>query len=108
MIGYTNRPALAAVSIQPEGRNGIVPVLQNPVVEGGDLSIVKVFQGASWRFSGLDGMDCKTRITCAACGCVVNSFSTPLLLSPFFMVLSQSADLRAPEAILTQEPRIHP
>ncbi len=57
---------------------------------------------------GMDGMDCKTRITCAACGCVANSFSTPLSLSPFFIELSQSADLRAPEAILTQEPRIHP
>ena len=56
----------------------------------------------------MDGMDCKTKIACAACGCVVNSFSTPLSLSPFFIEQSQSADLRAPQAILTQEPRIHP
>ena len=56
----------------------------------------------------MDGMDCKTKITCAACGCVINSFSAPLLLSPFFIELSQSADLRVPEVILIQEPRIHP
>jgi len=57
---------------------------------------------------GMDGMDCKTRITCAACGCVVNSFSTPLSLSPFFIELSQSADLRIPEVTFIQEPRVHP
>ncbi len=57
---------------------------------------------------GMDGMDCKTRITCAACGCVVNSFSTPLSLSPFFIELSQSADLRIPEVTFIQKPRIHP
>ena len=57
---------------------------------------------------GMDGMDCKTRITCAACSCVVNSFSTPLALSPFFVEQSQSADLRGPEVNLIQEPRIHP
>ena len=57
---------------------------------------------------GMDGMDCKTRITCAACGCVVNSFSTPISLSPFFIELSQSADLRIPAVIFIQKPRIHP
>ncbi len=57
---------------------------------------------------GMDGMDCKTRITCAACGCVVNSFSNPLSLSPFFIELSQSADLRIPEVIFIQKPWIHP
>ncbi len=57
---------------------------------------------------GMDGMDCKTRITCAACGCVVNSFSAPLSLSPFFIELSQSADLQIPEVIFIQEPRIPP
>ncbi|MCH7649608.1 MAG: hypothetical protein IIA63_00420 [Nitrospinae bacterium] len=57
---------------------------------------------------GMDGMDCKTQITCAACGCVINSFSTPLSLSPFFIELSQSADLRISEVICIQDPRIHP
>ncbi|MCH7500323.1 MAG: hypothetical protein IH886_09985 [Nitrospinae bacterium] len=57
---------------------------------------------------GMDGMDCKTQITCAACGCVINSFSTPLSLSPFFIELSQSADFRIPEVICIQKPQIHP
>jgi len=57
---------------------------------------------------GMDGMDCATKITCAACGCVVNSISSPLSLSPFFIELSSPLELQVPEALLLQEPLIHP
>jgi hypothetical protein len=57
---------------------------------------------------GMDGMDCSTQITCAACGCVVNSVSSPLSLSPFFVALDSSNELQFPHIFLTQEPWIRP
>ncbi|MDH5457156.1 MAG: hypothetical protein OEY26_00435 [Nitrospinota bacterium] len=57
---------------------------------------------------GMDDMDCATTITCAACGCVVNSISSPLSLSPFFIELNSQAELQIPKALLVQEPRIEP
>lgn len=57
---------------------------------------------------GMDGMNCVTKITCAACGCVVNSVSSSLPLSPFFIELNSSAELLIAKAILIREPRIHP
>ena len=57
---------------------------------------------------GMDDMNCATKITCAACGCVVNSISSPLSLSPFFAELNSQIELLIPEAFLVQEPRIHP
>lgn len=57
---------------------------------------------------GMDGMDCKTKITCTACGCVLNSIASPLFLSPFFTELTSPAELQVPSALLIQEPQIHP
>ena len=57
---------------------------------------------------GMDGMDCETQISCAACGCIVNSVSSPLTLSPFFTELTTPADFQAPKVLLAQEPQIHP
>jgi hypothetical protein len=57
---------------------------------------------------GMDDMNCATKITCAACGCVVNSISSPLILSPFFTELNSQLELRVPEALLVQEPMIQP
>lgn len=57
---------------------------------------------------GMDGMNCATKITCAACGCVVNSISSPLTPSPFFSELSSQPELRVPEALLVQDPQIQP
>jgi hypothetical protein len=57
---------------------------------------------------GMNGMDCETKIACAACGCVVNSVSSSLSLSPFFTELAPPAEFQIPEALLIQEPRIHP
>jgi hypothetical protein len=57
---------------------------------------------------GMDDMNCATKITCAACGCVVNSISSPLSLSPFFTELNSQVELRIPKALLVQEPRIEP
>jgi hypothetical protein len=57
---------------------------------------------------GMDDMNCSTKITCAACGCVVNSFSSPLSLSPFFTELNSQRELHIPEALLVQEPKIQP
>lgn len=57
---------------------------------------------------GMDGMNCATKITCAACGCVVNSISSPLSLSPFFTELNSQAELQSPKALLVLEPRIEP
>jgi len=57
---------------------------------------------------GMDSMNCATKITCAACGCVVNSISSPLSLSPFFIELSSTMELQIPEALLLQEPLVHP
>lgn len=57
---------------------------------------------------GMDGMDCKTKITCAACGCVLNSIASPLYLSPFFIELTSPVELLVPAALLIQEPQIHP
>jgi hypothetical protein len=57
---------------------------------------------------GMDGMDCKTKISCAACGCVLNSIVSPLYQSPFFIELTSPAELHVPTALLILEPRIHP
>ena len=57
---------------------------------------------------GMDSMDCETQITCAACGCVVNSVSSIMSLSPFFAELISPAEHPVPKALLIQEPRIHP
>ena len=57
---------------------------------------------------GMDDMDCVTKITCAACGCVVNSIVSPLSLSPFFTELNSQTDLHISKALLPQEPRIEP
>ena len=57
---------------------------------------------------GMDGMDCKTKITCAACGCVLNSIVSPIYLSPFFNELAPPAELQVPKVLLIQEPRTHP
>ena len=57
---------------------------------------------------GMDDMNCATKITCAACGCVVNSISSPLSLSPFFTELNSQVELQIPKALLVQEPRIEP
>ena len=57
---------------------------------------------------GMDDMNCATKITCAACGCVVNSITSPLSLSPFFTELSSQAELLTPEALLVRKPRIEP
>lgn len=57
---------------------------------------------------GMDDMNCATKISCAACGCVVNSISSPLALSPFFTELNSQAVLQIPKALLVQEPRIEP
>ena len=57
---------------------------------------------------GMDGMNCVTKISCAACGCVVNSVSSPLFLFPFFTALSSVDALQIPKALLSQEPLIHP
>jgi hypothetical protein len=57
---------------------------------------------------GMDDMNCATKITCAACGCVVNSISSPLSFSPFFIELSSPMELQIPKALLVQEPPIHP
>jgi hypothetical protein len=57
---------------------------------------------------GMDSMDCDTQITCAACGCVVNSISSPLILSLFFVELNPPTELQVPKALLIQEPQIHP
>jgi len=56
----------------------------------------------------MGGMDCKTKITCTACGCVLNSIVSPLYLSPFFNELAPPAELQVPKVLLIQEPRIHP
>jgi hypothetical protein len=57
---------------------------------------------------GMDDMNCVTKITCAACGCVVNSVSSSLSLSPFFTELNSLEELQILKALLIQEPRIHP
>lgn len=57
---------------------------------------------------GMDDMNCATKITCAACGCVVNSINSPLSLSPFFTELTSQVELLIPKALLVQEPRIEP
>jgi hypothetical protein len=57
---------------------------------------------------GMDDMDCATKITCAACGCVVNSIASPLSLSPFFTELNSQIELPIPEALLVQKPKIQP
>ena len=57
---------------------------------------------------GMDDMNCVTKITCAACGCVVNSVSSSLSLSPFFTELNSLEELQIPKALLIPEPRIHP
>ena len=57
---------------------------------------------------GMDDMDCVTKITCAACGCVVNSIVSPLSLSPFFTELNLQIELHISKALLAQKPRIEP
>lgn len=57
---------------------------------------------------GMDDMNCATKITCPACGCVVNSVSSPLSLSPFFTELNSQVELQIPEALLVQEPQVQP
>jgi hypothetical protein len=57
---------------------------------------------------GMDDMDCKTKITCAACGCILNSIVSQLYLSPFFIELTSPAELQVPPALFVQEPQIHP
>jgi len=57
---------------------------------------------------GMDDMNCATKITCAACGCVVNSVSSLLSLSPFFTDLNSKVELQISKALLVQEPRIEP
>jgi hypothetical protein len=57
---------------------------------------------------GMDDMNCATKITCAACGCVVNSVSSSLSISPFFIELNSSVELQIPKVLLIQEPRIQP
>jgi hypothetical protein len=58
--------------------------------------------------NGMDDMNCATKVTCAACGCVVNSITSPLSLSPFFTELNSQVELPVPKALLVQEPRIEP
>lgn len=57
---------------------------------------------------GMDDMNCTTKISCIACGCVVNFISSLLSLSPFFTELSSQGELRTPLALLALEPRIEP
>ena len=57
---------------------------------------------------GMDDMNCAAKITCAACGCVVNSIVSPLSLSPFFTELNSETELQVSKALLAQEPRIEP
>jgi hypothetical protein len=57
---------------------------------------------------GMDDVSCVTKISCSACGCAVNSVSSPLFLSPFFTKVTSPAELQIPKALLSQEPQIHP
>ncbi len=57
---------------------------------------------------GMGGMNCVTKITCAACGCVVNSISSPMSPSLFFVELNSPMEHQIPKALLIQEPRIQP
>lgn len=57
---------------------------------------------------GMEGMNCETKITCAACACLLNSIVSPLSLSPFFSELTSPAEHPVPKALLIQEPRVHP